>query len=511
MNGHATCSVAAMLAGTARSNPDAVAIVAGDRRISYGDLWRQTMSYAGALRDAGVAPGDRVAVLVANVPDFPRVYYAILSLGAIVVPIHALLKSDEIAYVLDDSGARLLIVSDQLGSEGRRGAESAGVRTMSVGAAADDGPEDRLEELAAAAVPQESYRPMAPTDTATILYTSGTTGKPKGAAGSHFAIIEQVNTLLTSVFDVRAGDTLMGCLPLFHTFGQTCVLNLGLRAGATIVLLPRFEGAAALDLMVAEKVDVFFGVPTMYVALVDAAAKSKARPALRYGISGGAPLPVAIIDAFKEAYSADIFEGYGLTETSPVASFNHVGETPLAGSVGRAIWGVDIAVAASEEAGIRFLPTGELGEIVIRGHNLMQGYWNRPEDTDEAIVEGWFRSGDLGTVDESGIIRILDRKKDMILRNGYNVYPREVEEVLARHPAVRAVAVFGVDDTERGQEVAAAVVTVDGAEVSADELIAFARERIAAYKYPRIIRFMGELPTGSSGKVLKRVLASPIE
>lgn len=508
-SGHATVSVATIVAESARRQGGRTALIVGDETVSYAELWDQVRAYAGALRREGVGKGDRVAILIPNVADFPRAYYAVLALGAAVVPVHGLLRADEIEYVLRDSAARTIVVHAALLAEGVRGAAQADVPVLSVGEAKEGANQRRLEDLAAEATPIDDLVPTDPGDTATILYTSGTTGAPKGAEGSHFALIEQVNSLLLSTFDLRPGDTVLGTLPLFHTFGQTCVLNSGLRVGATLVLVPKFDGDTALALLNKHEVDVFFGVPTMYIALLDAATRNAERPRMRYAVSGGASIPVAVIERFKDVFDVDIYEGYGLTETSPVATFNHVGVAPQPGSIGKPIWGVEVEIARSEvEDGIELLPRGELGELVIRGHNLMKGYLNRPEATAAAIVDGWFRTGDLGVKDDDDYIRILDRKKDMILRNGYNVYPREVEEALSRHPEVRAAAVFGVPDELHGQEIAAAVVRVEGGTVTPDELVEYVKEHIAPYKYPRIVQLVDALPLNSSGKVLKRELTA---
>jgi long-chain acyl-CoA synthetase len=299
-------------------------------------------------------------------------------------------------------------------------------------------------------------------------------------------------------------------LPLFHTFGQTVVLNAGLRAGATIVMMPRFSGEGAIKLMARHNVNIFLGVPTMYVALLEAAKATAVRPAaLRYGISGGASLPLAVMDKFRDVFGVEIHEGYGLTETSPVAAFNHVGTPPRPGTIGMAIWGVDIEIARAEAVeSIELLPRGELGELVIRGHLLMKGYLNRPDATAEAIVDGWFRTGDLGTKDDDGYLTIVDRKKDMIIRNGYNVYPREVEEILLTHPDVVSAAVYGIPHDVHGQEIAAAIVLDVGATATETALMEFASAQLAAYNYPRVIRLLTELPLGPSGKILKRNLAA---
>jgi len=507
-----TLSVAAILKEAADRTPEATAVVVGDDAISYARLWDESRAYAGALRSRGVQPGDAVAILIPNVADFPRVYYAILALGAVVVPVHALLKADEIEYVLRDSGAKLLICAAPLLGEGEWGGALAGVPVFSVLAPEPIVGVPQLEVLAADAGPIDTYVPRAPSDTATILYTSGTTGRPKGAEGSHLALVEQTSTLLLGTFDLDSGDTILGCLPLFHTFGQTCTLNTGFRAGATVVLLPKFTGEAALRALIDSECTIMMGVPTMYIALLEAAKTIEERPKLRYAISGGASLPLAVIERFREVFGVEIYEGYGLTETSPVASFNHVGREPRPGSIGQPIWGVDIEIAKSDlDESIELLPTDELGEIVIRGHNLMSGYLNLPEESARAVVDGWFRTGDLGTKDADGYLWIVDRKKDMILRNGYNVYPREVEEVISHHPDVSSVAVFGVADESHGQEVMACVVLVAGAATEAGTLQAWAEEKLAAYKFPRRVEIVDALPLGPSGKVLKRELVARYE
>jgi len=510
--GFATMSVAAILAESATRFPDKIAVVVGSQQTSYRDLWREAREYAGALEARGIGHGDPVAVLIPNVADFPRVYYAVLALGGIVVPIHALLKSEEIEYVLRDSGAKLLVCAAPLLGEGAKGATLAGVPLASV-LIPDDKvdvlPFARLEDEARENTAIETYEPRHPFDTATILYTSGTTGQPKGAEGCHLALVEQVNVLLLNTFDLRPDDRVLGCLPLFHTFGQTCAMNASFRAGATIVMVPKFDGDTALSVMVEQQCTVFMGVPTMYIALLDAASRNVERPPVRYAVSGGAAIPVALIDKFRATFGAEIFEGYGLTETSPVATFNHVGKEPRPGTVGQALWGVEIGIGNPDrQESVELLPTGDLGEVLIRGHNLMKGYLNRPEDTARAIVDGWFRTGDLGTLDDEGYLTIVDRTKDMILRNGYNVYPREVEEVLARHPDVGNSAVFGISHETHGQEIMAAVMLKPGATATGQDLIDFTMEHIASYKYPRHIQIVESLPLGPSGKVLKRELVA---
>ncbi|MGA7149381.1 MAG: AMP-binding protein [Microbacterium sp.] len=508
--GFTTLSVASILSESAVRHADRPALHFMGRATTYAELWDQTRAYAGALRARGIGAGDRVAMLIPNVPDFARVYYAALSLGAVVVPVHLLFKADEIAYVLRDSEADVLVAAAPLLGEAVPAAAQAGVPLVTVLLPADAGVDlPRLEVEAAAAQPIVRHTPVGPLDAATILYTSGTTGTPKGAVGSHLSIVEQVHCTLIDAFDLRSSDIVFGGLPLFHTFGQTAVMNIAFRVGASVILLPRFDADEALALMASLEATVFTAVPTMYVGMLEAARRSDARPPLRYAVSGGAALPVAVLEAFSDAYGAEVHEGYGLTETAPTVSSNPLHEPIRPGTVGRALWGVDVAIADAEvESAVVLLDEpGALGEIVVRGHNLFKGYLGRSDASAAAVVDGWFRTGDLGTYVD-GVLTIVDRKKDMIVRSGYNVYPTEVEAVLARHPDIAVAAVFGVEDDVRGQEVHAAVVAHEGVELDAAEIVAFVKDRIAAYKYPRVVHVVASLPLGSSGKVLKRELVS---
>jgi long-chain acyl-CoA synthetase len=444
-----------------------------------------------------------------NVPDFPRVYYAILSLGGVVVPVHALLVAREIGFVLTDSRAKVLVAAGPLLAQGAPAAEQAGVPLLAV-----LGGEDvtRLDVQAAEAEPIASYVEREPDDEAVILYTSGTTGNPKGAVLTQLNMTMNAMISSSQVLMLTADDVILGCLPLFHSFGQTCAMNAGFYAGATLVLLPRFDGAAALGLIVSESVNVFMGVPTMYIGLLAAARADERRPVLRIAVSGGASLPVAVIDNFAAVFGADIYEGYGLSETSPVATFNQPVYGRKPGTVGRAIWGTDAEIAAPEiEDHIKLLPQGETGEVVLRGHNVFAGYLNNPDATAAALVDGWFRTGDLGVKDTDGFLSIVDRKKDLIIRGGYNVYPREVEEVLAGHPGVAQVAVVGFASDVHGEEICAVVVrSPEGADLDQATLIAWSQERLGQHKYPRRVEFFEALPLGPSGKILKRELVKEL-
>jgi long-chain acyl-CoA synthetase len=497
-------TIASMLAESATRFADNTAVVLGDLRLTYAQLWAHAKQYAAVLREQGIGPGDKVAVLLPNTPHFPLAYYGTIALGAVVVPVHALLKAEEIEYVLSDSGAKALICAAPLLGEGTKGAELAGVPVLAV-MDGGDASITRIDTLALSATPIDTYVQRDPEDTAVILYTSGTTGYPKGAEITHLNITMNVAVLAQHSFEIDQNDTILGCLPLFHTFGQTVCMNTGFYVGATVVLLPRFDGAQALELLVNEQCTMFMGVPTMYVGLIEAAKTSELRPQLKAALSGGAALPLAVLERFAEVFGTQILEGYGLTETSPVATFNQVGFEPKPGTVGKAIWGVDVEIARAElDDRIELLPTGELGEIVVRGHNVFKGYLNRPEATAAAIIDGWFRTGDLGTKDEEGYVTIVDRKKDMVVRGGYNVYPRDVEEVLLRHPGISQVAVIGLPDAKYGEEVVA--VVVKEGEVTEAEIVAWSKQQLAAYKYPRRVIFTQSFPLGPSGKILKREL-----
>ncbi|MFK4070402.1 long-chain fatty acid--CoA ligase [Streptomyces sp. NPDC029674] len=500
----ATLSLAAILAEPARRHPNRIALVEGDLRLSFQELWREARAQGAALAELGVRPGDRVALMAPNTAEFPKAYYAVLAAGGVVVPVHLLLSAEEVEHVLRDSGATLLLCHPAQAGTGGPAAEATGVRMLGLGA------EGELEALARTTEPLTTYATRDADDPAVIFYTSGTTGVPKGAVLSHFNLVMNATVNAFDANDIRPDDTALGALPLFHAFGQTVSMNSTWRAGATLVLLPRFDAARAIELMVAEGVNTFHGVPTMYVGLVAAAEAAGQLPKLRICISGGASLPVALLERFEKAFGTPVYEGYGLSETSPTASVNQPDFGTKPGSIGHPLWGVDVEIARADvDDRVELLPTGELGEVVIRGHNVFSGYLGRPEATAEALVDGWFRSGDLGTKDADGFLTIVDRKKDVIIRGGFNVYPREVEEVLMRHPAVAQTAVIGLPDPVHGEEICAVVVTAAGATPTpevAQAITEWSKEHLGRHKYPRLVEFIDELPLGPSMKVLKREL-----
>jgi long-chain acyl-CoA synthetase len=495
-------NLAENLSRSAGAGPNAPAVKLDDAVLSYAALDEASARVAGLLAARGVVAGDRVGIMLPNVPYFPIVYYGILRLGAVAVPMNVLLKGRETAFYLKDAGAKAVFAWTDFSEHARSGAAAAAADCIDV----DTGV---FDQLLTTAEPLWEVAPREDGDSAVILYTSGTTGTPKGAELGHANLARNCE-VSAGLFEIGRDTVTLGALPLFHTFGQTCAMNATLAAAGCLTLLARFEPGKAFEVIARDRVSVFEGVPTMYSAMLhDPGAGTADVSSLQVCASGGASMPVELMRAFEERFGCMILEGYGLSETSPVASFHHRWRPRKPGSIGTPITGVEMKVISDTGED---LPTGAVGEIAIRGHNVMKGYFNNPKATAAAIdADGWFRSGDLGRVDKDGYFFIVDRKKDMIIRGGYNVYPREIEEVLYEHPAVREVAVVGMPHAELGQEVGAAVALKDGADVDVDELRTFVKEQVAAYKYPRHVWLVDELPKGPTGKILKRQIDVPAE
>jgi long-chain acyl-CoA synthetase len=484
---------------SSRADGARTAVRQGDRVLTYAALDDASARVAALLRARGISPGDRVGVMLPNVLAFPAVYYGVLRAGGVVVPMNPLLKSREAAFYLGDSGARVVFAAADCAEEASKGAAVAGAECVRVA-------QGQFEQLLATVDSDPVVAAREPSDTAVVLYTSGTTGSPKGAELTHGSMTRNAE-VSGRLFSVGPGDVIFGGLPLFHSFGQTCGLNTAVRAGASLTLLPRFDPRAALEVLQGDRVTIMQGVPTMYVALLQSPDRDAYdTSALRLCVSGGAALPVEVLRGFEAAFGCIILEGYGLSETSPVASFNHPDRERKAGSIGTPIEGVEFRLVDDQWNAV---PEGEVGEIAIRGHNVMKGYWNRPDATHEALRDGWFRTGDVARRDEDGYYFIVDRKKDLIIRGGFNVYPREIEEVLYEHQAVAECAVVGVPHPTHGEEVVAAVVLKPGATATPDEIREFVRQRVAAYKYPRKVWLVDALPKGPTGKILKRRITAP--
>jgi long-chain acyl-CoA synthetase len=479
--------------------PDRPAVRLDDVVVSYGALDEASARIAGFLADRGVAAGDRVGLILPNVPYFPIVLYGILRLGAVAVPMNPLLKDREVAFHLGDSGAKAVFGWHQFADAGRAGAADAGAEFVAVAPG-------EFERLLGGADAAREVVEREPDDAAVIIYTSGTTGTPKGAQLTHHNLLDSAEVAFDLV-DTGPDSVAFGALPLFHVFGMNSGLNSIFRAGGSMTLLPRFEPGKALEIIQRDRVDVFLGVPTMYAAMLhhpDHGAFDTST--LDLCVSGGAAMPVEILRGFEEAFGCKVLEGYGLSETCAMATFNRPDRERKPGSIGTPVRGVDIRLVDERDEDV---PPGAVGELVIRSPHVMKGYFGRDDATAEAMRGGWFHTGDMATVDDDGYYFIVDRKKDMIIRGGYNVYPREIEEVLYEHPAVREAAVVGVPHESLGEEVAAVVALKDGADAGAEELRDFAKQRVAAYKYPRRVHIVDDLPKGPTGKILKREISLP--
>ncbi|MBA3281838.1 MAG: long-chain fatty acid--CoA ligase [Acidimicrobiia bacterium] len=501
-------NLATMLRESATAAPDKALMHVGDVSFSYQQVDEISGRVAASLLALDLEQGDKVALQLPNVPQFVFAYFGILKAGLVAVPLNPLLRLPEVEYHLRDSDAKVLITFAPMGQEAA--AAAAAVGGVSTYAVTPPGSDERPDGTRAF---DELYLsddtgdivPLGSDDTAVLLYTSGTTGRPKGAELTHFQMFMACTTG-GDLFEYQPDDVALAVLPLFHVFGLSSVMSIAVRFGGTIVLVPRFEMEPVLEAMARHRCTLFLGVPTMYFALLHSDTSEYDLSALRVGISGGAAIPGEVIRAFEEKFpGVVVLEGYGLSETSSIATFNQSAERRRVLSIGQPMWGVEVRIVDEDGAE---LPPGDdqIGEIVIRGHNVMKGYYGNPDATAEAIKGGWFHTGDLGYRDDDGYFFIVDRKKDMIIRGGFNVYPREIEEVLFTHPAVAEAAVVGKADDRLGEEVVAVISLKQGSEATADDVIAFTKERLAAYKYPREVRILDDLPKGPTGKILKTEL-----
>jgi long-chain acyl-CoA synthetase len=503
-------NLATILRESAHTVADKVLIHAGDTAFTYAQVDEISGRVAASLLARGLQRGDKVAVQLPNIPQFLFAYFGILKAGLVMVPLNPLLVAPEVAFHLDNSDSRLLITFEMFAAAALKGAADVdGVSTLVVSLTGAQPPEGAgsFDELYGAENTGDIVA-LSPDDTAVLLYTSGTTGKPKGAELTHFQLFMNC-TIAGELFGFQPDDVSLAVLPLFHVFGLSSVLNISVRFGATMVLVPRFESAAVVDALERYHCTIFSGVPTMYFALLQQDITGRDLSALRTGVSGGAAIPGEVIRSFEETFpGVVVLEGYGLSESASTTTFNINAQERRVLSIGKPIWGVDLKIV--DEKGVA-LGAGEehVGEIVIRGHNIMKGYYKNPEATAEALHDGWFSTGDLGYRDSDGFYFIVDRKKDLVIRGGFNVYPREIEEVLYAHPAIAEAAVIGKPDDRLGEEVVAIVSLKPGFDLTPDEVIAFTKERLAAYKYPREVRIISDLPKGPTGKILKKDLRAP--
>ncbi len=496
-------NLAVILTESAQSSPDRPVALFSGGQLTYRQLDKASDRVAATLTAAGIKPGDPVAVQLPNIPQFLISYFGILKAGGIVVPLNVLLKAPEVAFQLGDSGARILIAWQGALPEAAKGAEAAGLdQVYVVGHTGDSGVGVPFERLMAVEVPRYEMAIREPTDTAVIIYTSGTTGRPKGAELTHLQLYMNAD-IPGRLFNIRADDIVLTALPLFHVFGLSSILNCCVRFGCTMSLVPRFTSAAVLEAIQRDRITIFEGVPTMFADVLSFPdAGSYDLSSLRIAISGGASIPAPVLDAFEKRFGVVILEGYGLTETASTTTFNVSADERRAYSVGKPIWGTQTQVWDSRG---RRLPPGpeNVGEVVTRGLHVMKGYLHNPEATASAFTGDWLHTGDLGYFDEDGFLFIVSRKKELIIRGGYNVYPSEIENVLLTHPAVAEAAVVGIPDERLGEEVMAVVITRSTATLAEAELTVYCRERLAAYKCPRVFQFRSQLPKNTLGKVLK--------
>jgi long-chain acyl-CoA synthetase len=508
-------NLASVLRNSAARYPTLTATIGDSGRMTYAELDESARRFAGELLATGVHPGDRVAVMIPNVPGFTIAYFGALYAGCMVVPLNTLLVANEVAFQLEDSEARALVVHAQTAAVGIEAAHRVPtckhIYTLGLDAASQPAGAKRFEDVIRTGAAADLAQ-TAGDDTAVILYTSGTTGKPKGAELTHFGLFYNAQLVAERNFGrwpdkivvLRPEDVALAALPLYHAFGLTNIQNAVLYGGGAISYLLRFCAASAAAAIARDRVTFFAGVPTMYIALLnDPEVSDEQLATLKYCVSGGAALPIEVKQQFTARFGLAVQEGYGLTETSPLACIQSIDEAAKAGTVGKAAYGVEMKIFDDQD---REVPRGERGEIVIRGHNIMKGYFKRPEATEAVMRSGWFHSGDIGYVDEDGDFVIVDRKKDLIIRGGYNVYPREVEEALYAHPAVAEAAVIGIPDARLGEEVKAIIAFRPGMTATVEQIVQHCKTLVAAYKYPRIVTILDSLPKGPTGKILKRAL-----
>ncbi|MBI2425920.1 MAG: long-chain fatty acid--CoA ligase [Candidatus Hydrogenedentes bacterium] len=494
---------------TAGNHPDITAVKLDSVSLTYAEVASAAHRVANILKNKGIGKGDKVAMMLPNTPHFPIIYYGILHTGATVVPVNALFTQHEIEHYIADSEAVAFFAFKMFEKEASRAFNTIETcQHFIVVSTPDDLDVPKVGEnfmhlMAAADTAFDTVQTM-PDDTAVILYTSGTTGAPKGAELTHFNLFFNAYISAKEITKPNPGDVALVTLPLFHSFGQTCLMNSSVLSGGTMTLLPRFDTKKAMEVIARDKVKLIALVPTMYFFILNESDWQQYDfSSITYAVSGGAALPEDVHKRFSERYGITILEGYGLSETSPTATFSREDDELHIGSIGKPIWGVDVRIMREDGT---FAEDGEVGEVVIRGHNIMKGYYNRPEATREAIINGWFHSGDLGRRDVDGFYYIVDRKKDLIIRGGMNIYPREIEEVLYQHPKVLEAAVVGIKDEIRGEEVKVFISAREGDVISVEEITEYLHDRMAKYKWPKEVEVLPELPKGPTGKILKREL-----
>ncbi|MBD2511964.1 long-chain fatty acid--CoA ligase [Nostoc muscorum FACHB-395] len=482
-----------------RLYPNKTAIVYEDKSYTYRQLDRLVNCTANALRGLGIVKGDRVALFLPNIPEFAIAYLGILKIGAIAVSLNVMLKSAEVSYILNDCAAKAIVTTES----GRLQLIEADLPHLQHILIAEGVVNNDIDfaDFISNASPITRAMEMEWNSPASIVYTSGTTGFPKGATLSHGNIISNISAH-NRCCEMSRTDRLLLYVPLFHCFGQNAIFNAGLNVCATIILQRRFDLDQVLESIEKYQATMFFGVPTVFIRLLNQDTSKYNFNSLRYYFSAAAPMPVEIAKSWQDKYKKVIHEGYGLTEASPCASYNHNLKYKF-GSIGVPITNIQMRIV---DANGYQVSAGELGEIVIKGSNVMLGYWNRPQETQKVIKNGWLHSGDIGRMDEEGFFYIADRLKDMINVCGFKVYPTEVENVIYKHHAVAEVAIYGLPDPIKGEIVKANIVVKNGHNITEKEVLEFCSQQIATYKIPQTIKFVNSLPKNPTGKVMKRFL-----
>ena len=499
-------NLATFLTETTSNRPDHIAIRFQDQTVTYAELNRRVDSLAWGLSAVGVKPADVCVLMMPNSINWVTVYYALAKLGAVVLPVNFLYRVGELEHIFRDSGARAFIGDSahlEQASKVMSGLPEVEIRV------ADGAPAAGFQSLNGLFFSRADFpvHPAADEDPLAIIYTSGTTGLPKGAVLTHRNLASNAMTIAGMRY-TDPQDVVLGVLPFFHIYGQTSILNASMYLGLTVRLWVHFDADQVFRAIEEEESSILIAVPTIFNRLAEmAAATPPRRSSLRYCVSGGASLPVEVLKAFESLFSATIYEGYGLTECSPVCVENPYGRSTRPGSIGLPVPGFEARLVDESD---REVDQGTVGELVVRGPGVMKGYLRQPEATERTLRHGWLHTGDLARKDEDGYIYIVDRKKDMVIRGGYNVYPREIEEILYSHPAVSEAAVLGVPHPDLGEEVAAVVVLRSGANATPEEIRSFVKERVAPYKYPRLVKLAKELPKSATGKILKRAISLDI-
>ena len=517
-------NLATVLHDAAVRFPERISLQSEERAFTFPEMSLWAKKISSALASIGIKRGDHVVLMAPNVPEFTAAYFGILNLGAVVVPINTMLVGQEIAYLLEYSDASCFICWAPYADRCLKAFRTVDDCEHLIFIGPDSEKEldklrllnDSLQNVVFAM--EQLIQPFSgdfdtvqtgPGDTAVILYTSGTTGRPKGAELSHFNMYSNAFYCAYNIMHFTEDDVGIGILPLFHSFGQTVIQNAMMITGSKIVLVPQFEPKKALYQILQHRITFIAAVPTMFHMMLQHKKRHNIdTSSLKLAVSGGASLSVSLFEEFREAFALDIREGYGLSETSPITNFTPIFGLNKAGSIGPAIIGTQVRIM--NDAG-DFLNPNEIGELVVRGHNVMKGYYKDPLATQAAFINDWFRTGDVAKMDEDGYVYIVDRKKDVIIRAGMNIYPREIEELLLHHPSVKEVSVVGIADATLSENVIAFVSLVEGSNTTSDELLRYCRDHLAPFKCPKTVHFLEQLPKGPTGKIQKRDLKELLE